>query len=82
MIKLNATSYLSGPSADSYLDKKMFEFFKIELSYKNYNYKSYNQISDGPFRNASIIDLISNVGPESHKLIKSKTPDVLITSSK
>ena len=82
LMKLNATSYLSGPSADSYLDKKMFEFFKIELLYKSYTYEDYSQVSKGPFRNASIIDLISNMGPESYKLIKSKTPDLVITSNK
>jgi hypothetical protein len=82
LTKLKATSYLSGPSADVYLDKKMFEFSKIELIYKSYTYEQYNQISKGLFRNASIIDLISNVGPESRQFIKSQTPDLLIATNR
>ena len=76
--KCNATSYLSGPSADKYLDKKLFETFNIELYYKSYVYDDYTQLGFGPFQNASIVDLISNMGQKSRKLMKSTVPDSLI----
>jgi hypothetical protein len=79
--KCNATSYLSGPSADTYLDKKLFEKFNIELCYKSYVYDDYPQLGSGPFQNASIVDLISNMGKESIKLMKSTVPDLLIVKS-
>ena len=59
-----ATSYLSGPAAKSYIDGKeyLFKEHNITLKYKQYGpYDTYKQLSP-PFENAvSIVDLIANI---------------------
>lgn len=76
--KLNATTYLSGPSADAYLDKAAFRRHGISLEYKSYDYEPYPQLW-GPFEGAvSLLDLIANCGPRARDFIRSKNPDVQI----
>lgn len=76
--KLNATSYLSGPSADTYLDKGAFRRNGIGLEYKSYDYEPYPQLW-GPFEGAvTVLDLIANCGPHSVELIHSLTPNRVI----
>lgn len=76
--KLNATTYLSGPSADVYLDKDAFRRNGIGLEYKSYDYEPYPQLW-GPFEGAvTVLDLIANRGPQARESIRSKSPDVLI----
>jgi hypothetical protein len=75
---LGATSYLSGPSADGYLDKEAFREAGIRLEYKSYDYAPYPQLW-GPFEGAvSVLDLIANCGPQSNSLIRSKTPNRIV----
>jgi hypothetical protein len=79
--KLNATTYLSGPSADSYLDKELFHRNGIGLEYKSYGYEPYHQLW-GPFEGAvTVLDLIANCGPDSKKYLHSKTPNKIIVTS-
>lgn len=74
--KLNATTYLSGPSADAYLDKDAFRRHGIALEYKSYGYEPYPQLW-GEFDGAvTVLDLIANCGPQSKGLIRSRTPDL------
>ena len=76
--KLNATTYLSGPSADGYLDKGAFHRNGIRLEYKSYDYDPYPQLW-GPFEGAvTVLDLIANCGPEAKSHIRSLTPDKVI----
>jgi hypothetical protein len=76
--KLNATAYLSGPSADAYLDKEAFRRHGIGLEYKSYDYEPYPQLW-GPFEGAvTVLDLIANCGPQARNLIRNKSPDVLV----
>lgn len=76
--KLNATTYLSGPSADAYLDKAAFHKNGIRLEYKSYDYGTYPQLW-GPFEGAvTVLDLIANCGPEAKSHIRSRTPDQVI----
>lgn len=76
--KLKATTYLSGPSADGYLDKEAFRLHGIGLEYKSYDYEPYPQLW-GPFEGAvTVLDLIANCGPYARDLIRSKTSDVRI----
>lgn len=71
-------TYLSGPSADSYLEKDKFREAGIRLEYKSYDYAPYPQ-AWGPFEGAvSVLDLIANCGPESKALIRSRTPDLVV----
>jgi hypothetical protein len=76
--KLNATTYLSGPSADTYLDKDAFHRNNIRLEYKSYNYDPYPQLW-GPFEGAvTVLDLIANCGPDAKNYIRSRTPDRVV----
>ena len=64
LVELNATEYITGPSAKDYLTdhEHLFAENGIAHSYKNYEgYKPYKQLSE-PFENSvSILDLIANV---------------------
>lgn len=76
--KVGASSYLSGPSADAYLDKDAFRRHGIRLEYKSYDYEPYPQLW-GAFDGAvSVLDLIANLGPESRNHLRSRTPDHVI----
>jgi|ERR1039458_2562997 hypothetical protein len=61
---LNATKYISGPSAKDYLaaSEKLFVDNSIELSYKDYtSYPEYHQMSKPFNQYVSILDLIANI---------------------
>lgn len=76
--KLNATNYLSGPSADAYLDKEAFIRNGIRLEYKSYDYEPYPQLW-GAFEGAvTILDLIANCGSDAKSHIRSRTSNKLI----
>lgn len=76
--KLNATTYLSGPSADGYLDQNAFRKNGIQLEYKSYNYDPYPQLW-GQFEGAvTVLDLIANCGPDAKSHLRSRTPDKVI----
>jgi hypothetical protein len=75
-----ATTYLSGSSADAYLDKEAFRRAGIGLEYKSYDYAPYPQ-QWGEFDGAvSILDLIANCGPEAATHLHSQTPDEVIVA--
>jgi hypothetical protein len=76
--KLNATSYLSGPSADAYLDKQAFSKNSIQLEYKSYDYAPYPQLWGGFVGEVTILDLIANSGPRSIDMISSRIPNIKI----
>jgi len=76
--KLDASVYLSGPSADAYLDKKAFRQNGIRLEYKTYDYAPYPQLW-GPFEGAvTVLDLIANCGRSAKAHIQSRSPDKVI----
>jgi hypothetical protein len=66
-----ATHYLSGPSARSYLDESAFAAAGIELAYFDYSdYPEYEQLHP-PFDHAvTVLDLILNTGPEAPRYMK------------
>jgi len=66
-----ATHYLSGPSARSYLDEAAFAEVGIEVSYFDYDgYPEYEQLHP-PFDPAvTILDLIFNTGPDAPRYMK------------
>jgi hypothetical protein len=78
LTKLNATTYLSGPSADAYLDKDAFRNAGIRLEYKSYEYDPYPQLWGDFQGGVSVLDLIANCGPSSIRFVHSRTPDRLI----
>ena len=63
---VGATSYLSGPSAKSYLDEQAFVRANIALKYVDYSrYPQYEQLH-GPFEHqVSVIDLLCMKGSQS-----------------
>lgn len=69
---LNATHYLSGPSAKAYLETDKFEAAGIAVEWMDYSgYPEYPQIH-GPFDHAvSIVDLLMNTGPDARNFMKS-----------
>ncbi|MDO9010999.1 MAG: WbqC family protein [Gallionella sp.] len=76
--KLDASHYLSGPSADAYLDKLQFEANNIVLEYKSYDYPAYPQLW-GKFDGAvSILDLLANCGGQSRGLLRSTSDNTVV----
>jgi hypothetical protein len=72
--KTNASYYLSGPAAKSYLNPDVFKSEKIQLEWMDYSgYKEYNQLFPPFIHNVSIIDLIFNEGVNSKYFLKSFT---------
>jgi hypothetical protein len=70
----NATEYITGPAAQSYLEEELFTSENIKVTWMNYNgYPEYNQLYP-PFDHAvSIIDLIFSTGNDALKyLIKNQ----------
>lgn len=77
---VDGKTYLSGSSADAYLEKYKFREAGIRLEYKSYDYVPYPQLW-GDFEGAvSVLDLIANCGQQSRKLINSATPDLVVIS--
>lgn len=78
---VGATAYLSGPSADAYIEEDAFLEAGISLEYKGYDYAEYPQIW-GPFDGAvTILDLIANCGSDAANRIASLTPDRLAVNA-
>jgi len=71
--KVNATSYLSGPSAKSYLNNSLFLKKGINLEWMNYNgYPEYPQFYPPFAHHVSIIDLLFHTGPNAKYFIQKK----------
>jgi hypothetical protein len=67
-----ADIYLSGPSAQSYINTQLFNKNNIKLEWMDYsNYKEYKQQFPPFSHNVSIIDLLFNEGKNAHKYMKS-----------
>lgn len=70
--KLGASTYLSGPAAQSYLNEALFIAEGVQINYMDYaNYPSYHQQSEIFAHDVSVLDLIFNCGPESSAYMKS-----------
>jgi hypothetical protein len=76
--QLGASTYVSGPSANNYLDENLFRESGIDLEYKKYEYQPYPQ-NGGDFEGrVSVIDLLANCGPGSTNYLKSLTPNNVV----
>jgi hypothetical protein len=70
--QVQATTYLSGPAAQTYLIPQLFEQAGIRLEYKQYNYPEYEQLYP-PFEAAvSVIDLLLMKGKEAISYMENK----------
>jgi hypothetical protein len=69
--KLDANTYISGPSAKNYLDVKLFNDSNIKVDWMDYSdYTEYNQLFP-PFQHGvTILDLIFNLGPNAKDYLK------------
>ena len=75
LTKVGATTYLSGPSAEAYLEVDRFREAGIALEYKVYDYPEYPQLW-GPFEGqVSILDLLFNMGSEAPAYLLSRSPN-------
>ena len=71
--KVNATEYLSGPAAKTYLSEETFLNEKIELIWMDYsNYKKYNQLYPPFVHEVSIVDLLFNEGENAKNYLNLK----------
>ena len=69
--KENATTYISGQAARSYIDTDLFSSRNIAISWTDYsNYPMYTQLYGEMVHEVSVIDLIFNNGKESLGYLK------------
>lgn len=69
--KLDATAYLSGPAAKSYLDMEAFASQHIQVEFCDYNgYRSYPQQGENFEHKVSIVDMLFNLGNETRHYLK------------
>ncbi len=69
-LELRATTYLSGDSAEAYLDVGLFAEHRIRVRWHNYQHPTYAQLH-GPFMPyLSAIDLLLNCGEDSAHVLK------------
>lgn len=62
-LQANASHYISGPAAKSYIDENLFNNNNIELKWMDYSvYSEYEQLHLGFDHGVSILDLIFNEG--------------------
>ncbi|MGE0763254.1 MAG: WbqC family protein [Bdellovibrionales bacterium] len=64
-----ATHYLSGNAAKEYLDVEQFRQAKIEVAWHDYMHPNYPQLHGNFISHLSALDLLLNVGAESHKYL-------------
>lgn len=68
-----ASCYLSGPAAKDYLDENLFREHGIDVQWMNYGgYQEYFQEHDKFEHAVTILDVIFNCGPNSHKYVVGK----------
>ena len=66
------TEYVSGPSAKSYIDEKLFQHKNIKLTWFNYMiYPEYPQLWGAFVHEVTILDLLFNCGEESSRFFRS-----------
>jgi len=63
--QVNATEYISGPSAKDYIEMEKFSSAGIKVEYLNYNYLEYPQLYPPYDKNVSIVDLLMMMGKNS-----------------
>ncbi|WP_438422361.1 WbqC family protein [Aquimarina macrocephali] len=71
-IKLEAKTYVSGPTAKTYIKDALFHENSIEIEWIDYSgYKEYNQTSTPFEHGVSVLDLIFNEGENANSFLKS-----------
>ena len=70
--RVGATEYVSGPSAEDYLEAKRFDEAGLRLTYMQYDYPVYPQLHPPFDPQLSIVDLLFMVGPAAPRYIWEK----------
>ena len=78
--KLEATHYLSGTSAQDYLDESQFQNSSIVLEYHNYVHPQYPQLWGEFISHLSIVDILFNCGKKSLLILQNKQTKTTIFS--
>lgn len=73
--KVGATHYISGPSAQDYIEPEKFAAAGITLEYMQYNYPEYPQLYPPYDPQVSILDLMFMVGGEALKYFENTSRD-------
>ena len=68
--KVNATHYISGPSAKDYIENEKFEDAGLSLEYINYDYPEYPQLFPPFDAQVSIIDTLFMMGKDTLSTIQ------------
>ena len=69
--QVGASTYISGPSAKSYLNETLFREQGIRIEWVDYaGYRPYPQLWGEFVHNVSIVDLLFNCGAESARYLK------------
>ncbi len=71
---VGADEYISGPSAQDYIETEKFQQAGIRLEYMVYNYPEYPQLYPPFDPHVSILDLLFMTGPEAPKYILESKP--------
>jgi len=71
---LQATHYLTGDAARSYLDETLFEEAGIRVEYHGYRHPSYSQLHGEFLPYMSVVDLLFNCGEDSLEVLKGGDP--------
>lgn len=67
---IGATSYVSGPAAQSYMDLDAFSAAGIEVIWKDYHgYPTYPQLGESFDPYVSILDVLFNTGPRAAEMV-------------
>lgn len=70
--RTSATTYLSGPAGQDYLDESLFAAAGIEVRYHEFTHPTYPQVGADEFvSNLSALDLVMNLGPEGLAVLPS-----------
>lgn len=81
--KEDASFYLSGSAAKSYIDRDLFKSNGIQLAWTDYsNYPEYRQLYGAFVHAVSAIDLLFNEGPQAMKFLKGPTLAIADDSTK
>jgi hypothetical protein len=66
---VGATHYISGPSAEDYIETEKFAEAGITLEYMQYNYPEYHQLYPPFDPQVTVLDLLFMAGPEAPRYI-------------
>jgi hypothetical protein len=70
---VNATNYITGPSAQDYIDASLYTSAGIQLEFMNYEYQEYPQLHPPFDGKVSVLDLLFMMGAESLQYMQSTT---------